>query len=372
MLGAAPERQTRTIMLTTDAVGGVWRYTLELAAQWAAQGIRVLLVAMGPRPDDRQLREAATIPNLQLITTDLPLDWLAPTPAALRQAAHDLAALAARHHADTIHLHTPALVADAVWACPVVAMAHSCVGTWWRAVHGGVLPPDLSWRADSVAQGLAAADAVIAPSHSFADTLAQEYSCDRRIDVVWNGRRPAAVSSDSRGSVFTAGRLWDLGKNVAVIDAAAGLLDVPVVAAGSLQGPHGGSIAYRYLRCLGPLDDAAMAAQYGATGIFVSMARYEPFGLAVLEAAQAGCALILSDIATFRELWNGAALFVDPSDAHALATTIRDCLRTPGQRDRLAMLARQRAARFSAEAMAAQTWQIHQPLLAPSASQAAS
>jgi len=358
-------------MLTTDAVGGVWRYTLELAAQWAAKGIRALLVAMGPRPDDRQLREAATIPNLHLIATDLPLDWLAPTPAALRQAAHVLAALAARHQTDTIHLHTPALVADAAWGRPVVVMTHSCVGTWWRTVHGGVLPPDLAWRAQAVAQGLAAADAVVAPTHGFACDLIKEYSCDRRIDVVWNGRRPAAANADSRGIVFTAGRLWDIGKNVAVIDAAAGLLDLPVVAAGSLHGPHGGSIACQYLRCLGPLDEAAMAVQYGAASIFVSVARYEPFGLAVLEAAQAGCALILSDIATFRELWDGAALFVDPSDAHALAATIRDCLRTPGQRDHLGTLARQRSARFSAGTMAARTWRIHQALLARSAGQAA-
>ena len=48
-------------------------------------------------------------------------------------------------------------------------------------------------------------------------------------------------------------------------------------------------------------------------------ALYEPFGLAVLEAAQAGCALVLSDIPTFRELWDGAALFV------AAATTPRLC-----------------------------------------------
>ena len=44
--------------------------------------------------------------------------------------------------------------------------------------------------------------------------------------------------------------------------------------------------------------------------IFVSVSRYEPFGLAVLEAAHAGCALVLSDIPTFRELWQGAASFV--------------------------------------------------------------
>jgi glycosyltransferase involved in cell wall biosynthesis len=237
-------------------------------------------------------------------------------------------------------------------------------------VHGGVLPPDLAWRAEAVAQGLAAADAIIAPSHSFASVLEAEYSSNRRIDVVWNGRRPVAARAASHGNVFTAGRLWDIGKNVAVIDAAAGLLDVPVFAAGSLQGPHGASIACRHLRCLGPLDDAAMAAQYAAAGIFVSVARYEPFGLAVLEAAQAGCALILSDVATFRELWDGAALFVAPSDAHDLAAAIWDCLRTPGRRDHLGTLARQRATQFSAEKMAVQTWRIHQALLAAAAGRA--
>jgi glycosyltransferase involved in cell wall biosynthesis len=107
-----------------------------------------------------------------------------------------------------------------------------------------------------------------------------------------------------------------------------------------------------------------MAAQYAAAGIFVSVARYEPFGLAVLEAAQAGCALILSNLATFRELWDGVALFVDPSDAHGLAAAIWDCLRTPGRRDHLGALARQRATQFSAEKMAVQTWHIHQALLA--------
>ena len=53
------------------------------------------------------------------------------------------------------------------------------------------------------------------------------------------------------------------------------------------------------------------------TAVFVSPALYEPFGLAVLEAAQAGCALVLSDIPTFRELWDGVALFVAPVIARA-------------------------------------------------------
>ncbi len=344
-------------MLTTDAVGGVWRYSLELANEFASRGMRVLLAVMGPQPDESQRSEVA---NCQLITTDLPLDWLANTAELLRDAAHQLALLATRHGADTMHLHTPALVGHAIWPCPVVAVAHSCVGTWWQAVHGGALPPDLAWRADATAQGIAAANAIIAPSHSFAAALADHYAVTRRIEVVLNGRSPLRANAQRQAHVFTAGRLWDPGKNLAVIDAAAGLLDVPIIAAGPLTGPHGVSMSCRHIRCLGSLQETAMAAQYAAASVFVSMSRYEPFGLSVLEAAQAACALILSDIPTFRELWEGAAVFVDPDDASALANAVRDSLWASGDCARLGALARQRATHYTAARMAADTGRIHQ------------
>jgi glycosyltransferase involved in cell wall biosynthesis len=93
------------------------------------------------------------------------------------------------------------------------------------------------------------------------------------------------------------------------------------------------------------------------SSIFVSAALYEPFGLAVLEAAQAGCALILSDIPTFRELWQGAALFVAPSDARAIADALNKITGDAALRARLAYAAKRRAASYtigkSADALAA-------------------
>lgn len=350
--------QPRSVLLTTDAVGGVWRYSIELGRALASEGVRVVLAAMGPRPDLGQLAEAAAIPGLDLVETGLALDWLAVAPAQLREAARWLSRFAREAGVETVHLHTPALAAHAGWPVPVVAVAHSCVGTWWRVVRGDALPPDLAWRAEAVAQGLGAADAVIAPSHSFASLLATQYRVERPVDVVWNGRRPLGVRATGE-AVLTAGRLWDPGKNVQLIDAAAAILGVEVMAAGPLRGPHGAGIDLPHLHCVGRLDEAGMAAQYRAASIFVSMARYEPFGLAVLEAAQAGCALVLSAIPTHRELWNGAAVFVDPHDARALAAAIRDCMQTPRRRAALGSLARRRAARFRPETMAAATWQIH-------------
>ena len=94
-----------------------------------------------------------------------------------------------------------------------------------------------------------------------------------------------------------------------------------------------------------------MAAHLARGPIFVSLARYEPFGLAVLEAAQAGCALILSDIATFRELWDGAATFVAPDDPAQAVAALERLAADAEARAASGEAARARAARYSAEGM---------------------
>ncbi len=344
------------IMLTTDAVGGVWRYCMELAAELRARETDILLVSMGPAPSAAQRAEAAAI--CTLLITDLPLDWLAETSAEIADAARALAAIAAEWNTDSIHLHTPALVPDADWPAPVVAFAHSCVGTWWRAVRGEQqLPPDLAWRAALVGAGLRAADRALAPTRAFARELSTHYG--HPVRAVPNGRRPLPFRAVSRGGALTAGRLWDEGKNIRALDAAAARLDTVVRAAGPSIGPNGAAIECRALRLLGNLDEVALAREYAGAAAFISVARYEPFGLAVLEAAQSGCALVLSDIPTFRELWDGAAEFVDPGDTDAIACTIAAAVREPTA---LSDAARRRAQAYDAETMAAATLDIHRAL----------
>lgn len=46
-----------------------------------------------------------------------------------------------------MQLHTPARAGNVAWTCPIVAVAHSCVGTWWRSVHGSAqVPWDIAWQ----------------------------------------------------------------------------------------------------------------------------------------------------------------------------------------------------------------------------------
>jgi glycosyltransferase involved in cell wall biosynthesis len=152
--------------------------------------------------------------------------------------------------------------------------------------------------------------------------------------------------------VLTASRLWDEGKNVATLDAAAARLKVPFEAAGSQHGPNGAQAQLKHIRAIGDVSSARLASLFAARPIFASAALYEPFGLSVLEAAQAGCALVLSDIPTHREIWGGTAIFVPPHDDKAFASAIQDLLGDPDEREQLGRLAAARAAHYTPGRMA--------------------
>ena len=108
---------------------------------------------------------------------------------------------------------------------------------------------------------------------------------------------------------------------------------------------------------LGELSGGACAARMARAQLFVSPAIYEPFGLSVLEAARLGPALVLADIATFRELWSGAAVFFPPHDSASLAAAINRLIDDTALRRTLAANARERAARYSLDAQARATVQ---------------
>lgn len=337
---------TRRVLITTDAVGGVWQYSLDLAAGFAARGLAPALAVVGPAPSPSQRRDAAEI---ELIETGLPLDWTADGPAALARTRDGLRALAER--CASVHLHAPALAGED-WPAPVVVVAHSCVATWWRQVRGGAMPDDFAWRTAEAAAGLHAAAAAIAPSAAHAEAVRAIYG-RLPIRVVHNGRRAQAQPARARErAILTAGRLWDEGKNAAALDRVAAGLGAPIRAAGPVAGPNGAAVTLPHLELLGTLDADGMASAYVGASVFASMARYEPFGLAVLEAAQAGMRLVLSDIPSFRELWDGVATFV--TDEAALGPALLAALAADGDGG-----AKARAARYTVDAMVDGTLAAH-------------
>lgn len=365
-----PPRAELRVFMTADAVGGVWTYALDLARGLQVLRIATTLAVLGPSPSAADAQVARRIPQLELIDTGLPLDWLAGDEAELAELAATLAGLARHADADIVHLNGPALAASGRFRQPVVGVCHSCLASWWDAVRGGEPDRDLLWRIRMLARGYAACDALVAPSRSFACETRRLYGL--LPTVVHNGRTSIGGPRGERENlVLTAGRLWDDGKNVATLDEAAALIAAPVFAAGPLTGPIGGARSLRHARPLGRLDAATLRGWMERAAVFASVAVYEPFGLAVLEAAQAGCALVLSDIPTFRELWDGAAMFVPPDQPAMLAATLQGLLDAPALAASLGEAAQRHARRYDVPPMAAAMQALYRGVLRNSFAQQA-
>lgn len=354
------------VLLTTDAVGGVWQYSIELARGLVALGAQPIVAILGPPPSDMQRAEAAVIRGAQWIETEWPLDWLCSDAAPVNAAGAELAKLATRLDVDIVHANMPTLLAEARFAQPVVAVTHGCVATWWAAARAAPLAPQYRWHEALTARALRRADRVIAPSRSYAECVRRHYRLPSAPATVFNGR--LRLDGGGRAAphdcALTVGRLWDEVKNAGTLDAAASRLAIPFHAAGAVRGPHGETARLEHLHVLGELGTRYLARRLARRPVFVSAARFEPFGLAVLEAAAAGCPLILSDIATFRELWDGAAIFVDPNDVDGFADAIEAVIRDAEWRAMLGSAAETRAARYVPDATASAMIAQYRRLLA--------
>jgi len=142
--------------------------------------------------------------------------------------------------------------------------------------------------------------------------------------------------------------VWDEGKNIAALTRVAPRLDWPVYVAGESRGADlHGCIA------LGRLSADAMADWDGRASIFALPALYEPFGLSPLEAALSGCALVLGDLPSLREVWGDAAIFVSPRSASDLESALQGLIHNPSLRTTMSERARERAREFTADRMAA-------------------
>ncbi len=340
------------VLLTADTVGGVWTYAVELARGLAAQRWQVHLATMGAPLSRIQRTEVAATPGLQVHEGRWKLEWMQDPWSDLESAARWLLALEQELRPRIVHLNQ-FFFGALPFQAPTLVVAHSCVLSWWRAVHGTHAPPEWDGYRDGVARGLSGATRVGAPTLAMLRGLSRDYGWQGEGLVLPNGRDPRLFSPAAvrQPFVLAAGRLWDEAKNLSALEAAAPGLPWPIRVAGSCEGPDGGQRQPQWVQSLGPLPPADLAREMGRAAIYALPARYEPFGLSVLEAAFSGCALVLGDIDSLRETWADAALFVPPEDPSALKAALKRLITDAALRERLALAARERAQRFPAQRM---------------------
>jgi glycosyltransferase involved in cell wall biosynthesis len=331
--------------MTADTVGGVWGYSTELARALAPHGYEFVIATMGEPASADQRAEAAALGNARLVESRFRLEWMEDPWEDVDRAGDWLLALASDTSPDLVHLNGY-VHAALPWSVPRLVVAHSCVFSWWRAVYGRTPPPEWSRYFHRVRDGIESADLLVAPSWAMLDAIRSTYGVSVPGRVIHNARSGRFRQSAKEPFVLSAGRLWDEAKNVAMLARVAPALRWSVRVAGDQKGR---AMDGANVESLGQLTAAQLASQYSRASIYCLPARYEPFGLTVLEAALSGCALVLGDIASLRELWDGAAVFVSPDDENALQSTLARLIDDPRARRSLANAAAQRAAMFAPE-----------------------
>lgn len=350
--------------MTADTVGGVWTYAVELAGALAADGVEVVLATMGDAPSADQREHAAALPNVRLEASTFRLEWMEDPWEDVEAAGDWLLELERRERPDVVHLNGYAH-GRLPFSAPVVVVGHSCVVSWWRAVRGGEAPAAWDRYRCAVRQGLRGADVVITPTAWMMERIEEHHGVPARGLVLHNGRSAAGFApGPKRPVVLAAGRVWDEAKNLRTLAATAPRIGWPVEIAGERRGPDGREWDGEGVAALGRLNAGALAGRMAVAAIFAHPARYEPFGLAPLEAALSGCALVLGDIPSLREVWEDAAVYVEPDDAGALASAVNDLIADEGARERLAERALRRAARYTSERMGRAYAKVYRELAA--------
>lgn len=384
------------LLMTTDTVGGVWTYTMELCAALEDYGVSIELASMGRKLSAEQFREVQGLDHVRVHESEYRLCWMHEPWQDVERAGRWLLGLEQKLSPDLVQLNDLGH-GGLPWRSPVVLVGHSCVYSWWESVKKQLPSPGDWERYRSVVKAsVRQADWLVAPSRAMLKSLLHHYGPAQVSMVIPNGRsypplargpayrnvetfpskRPRFAEKGespdhlSRGGgepvIFAAGRIWDEAKNIATLAEIAKSLPWPVYVAGEQAEPGdrrtGGTNAGQGVHYLGFLSKAEMANWLQRSSIYVAPAYYEPFGLGILEAARAGCALVLGDIPSLREVWADAAEYVAPSDPDGLHGTVSRLARNPGQCQYLADRAWQRAQAYSSERMASDYMQCYRTL----------
>jgi glycosyltransferase involved in cell wall biosynthesis len=322
------------VLVTADSLSGSWTYARELVTGLVTRGVRVTLVSFGEIPLPEQTAWMDHLYGLDYRPTAFHLEWMQEAEEDFPESSAFLTALVRELRPDVLHLNH-FCYGNLPVDVPRVVMAHGDLITWAHEVHNHAPQPERlpSWYRNTVLRGLQGADAVVAPSAWMLDRITSCYGRPQRGEVIYPGRNPIFfnpyISKDD--CVLAVGRMVDASKQVFLLTQR--LHSVPVCIVGAEHTVPVPRIPIRAdvkltmeetsVAIRGPQTEAQLRALYSRASIYAATARYEPLGMAALEAAFSRCAIVANDIPSHREMWGDAALYFRTNDAASLAENIQ-------------------------------------------------
>ena len=357
-------KQPSKILMTADTVGGVWTYALELIKSLEPFGTQVALATMGAPLSQDQRNEIKDISNLTLYESSYKLEWMDNPWEDVVDAGEWLLKLNEEIQPDLVHLNGMAH-GNLDWGRPVVVVVHSCVLSWWKAVKDEEAPIAWNKYKEMVQEGLQAADMVVAPTQAMMRQAELYYGPFKRSTVIYNGLEQQAFQFGKKEPfVFSMGRVWDEAKNISMLAHIASDLQWPVYIAGDDKHPATGElIELENVHFLGRLTEKEASDWLARASVYVLPARYEPFGLSILEAAMSGCALVVGKTESLAEVWGNAAKYVSPDDADELLDTVSTLIEDEFTRNIMACRSVKRSHGYTSNHMAEDYNYVYRQLL---------
>lgn len=311
------------ILMTADTVGGVWTYAIELVRALEPFRTKVHLATMGAPLSDDQWEQVEGISNLTIYESNFKLEWMENPWEDVEKSGQWLLQLKEEVQPDLVHLNNMTH-GNLNWGVPVIVVVHSCVMSWWRAVKGEEAPKEWHTYREMVKKGLQAADVVVAPTQAMMHQAEELYGPFRQNTVIYNGRGQYGFQFGKKEPfIFSMGRVWDEAKNISMLAHIASDLPWPVYIAGDETHPATGkAVELENVHFLGKLSEKEVSDWLSRASIYALPAKYEPFGLTILEAAMSGCALVVGKTESLTEIWGNAAKYVNANNADELRDTI--------------------------------------------------
>jgi len=350
----------------SSPAAGVRRYVNGLVPSLRALGVPLDLVVLGGSPRDVPGGVAHVAEPRHPPTN---LGWtLVGLPIAARRARIDL-------------LHAPAYTAPVGIRTPVVVTIHDV--SYERHPEWYPYRRDRLRRAFYRASARSAVRVVTDSAFSAAEIHAAYGIARDRIAVVPLGVVPRFASEATAANVpapfvLHVGDLHTRRNLPVVLDAVMALRRRGGAAAGltlALAGVDRGMVADLHARAaaagasealavLGIVSDARLDALYREAAVLVYPSLYEGFGLPVLEAMARGTPVVATRASSVPEVLGDAGVLLEPDDAAGWVASLDAIIGQPERRAALAEAGRTRAAAFTWERTARETYEVYLAALA--------
>lgn len=352
------------ILMTTDTVGGVWTYSLELCRALMPYNLEIHLLGLGALPDDNQIKEINKFDHVTFYPTDFKLEWMENPWEDIRKTENKIETLCHIIEPDLFHFNNY-ISEKTCRNLPKITVYHSCVQTWWQAVNDCKAPEEWNRYIEHLKDACNTSDVVVFPTEAIKNTACQVHEILSPCMVIHNAREMMVAEAVEREKIILCtGRIWDKAKNLKALCELADQLPWPIYVAGDNANPNTlERVTLDNVRFLGKLTFEELKYWLERTEIYINPALYEPFGLAVLEAAKAGCALALGNLDSLQEVWQENALYFNPKNEKQIVDTLLNFIENDELRKAYQQKAKKQSGQYNLKAMGESYYQTYQTLL---------